>query len=108
MKKGYLGHLDEDQAKKLAGFRELFESGEDLLAKSYPNHMTPWAKEALLLRFLRARKWNLADAEKMLRTNLEYRMTNNVPALSSMSTLGEVLGNPDVKLEDLAQFYPHL
>ena len=107
MKNGYLGHLDEGQAKKLAAFSKIFESGEDLLAKSYPNHMTSWAREALLLRFLRARKWNLAEAEKMLRSNLEYRMTCDVPALSSISKLGEVFGNPDVKLEDIAQFYPH-
>lgn len=100
--------MSEVQKRKLESFGSLFSSGEDLLAKAYPSIMTkPWARQALLLRFLRARKWNPADAEKMLRSDLEYRISNDVPALSAMATVGDIFGNPDVKLESLAQLYPH-
>jgi len=43
----------------------------------------------------------------MLKANIEYRLEHNVPGVSVLTDVADVLENPDVTYPDLAQYYPH-
>jgi len=109
LKKGYLCSLNEKQKATLAEFQKLFpvNSPTSELVKAYPTCYLDWHYDAVLLRFLRARKFVIKDAEKMLKANIKYRIEHAVPGLLAMKDIAEVLDNPDVTYSDLAQYYPH-
>ncbi|PIK59000.1 putative SEC14-like protein 2 isoform X2 [Apostichopus japonicus] len=64
---GRVGDLSSEQAEKLAKFRENLK---DILLEKHNDHY--------LLRFLRARNFNLKKSEEMLRKNVEWRIKKDV------------------------------
>mmetsp|Transcript_14821 Transcript_14821/g.18326 ORF Transcript_14821/g.18326 Transcript_14821/m.18326 type:complete len:286 (-) Transcript_14821:107-964(-) len=74
---GYLGHLSDDQAKILEEFRGEYESFlETDLAETDDKYLKPETKvlvDVLLLRFLRARNFNLKKATTLLKDSHNMR-----------------------------------
>ncbi|GMH92118.1 hypothetical protein TL16_g12251 [Triparma laevis f. inornata] len=106
---GYLGHLNPSQKSTLSSFKSLFQStptSPSAFSKAYPS-VSGCKRDSIFLRFLRARKFSIPDAEKMLRANIEYRLTNEVNALAGLESISEVFDNYDINYEDVAKYYPH-
>ena len=106
---GYLGHLNPSQNAVLETFSAIFApkpGSPSLFDKAYPD-ASGWQRASVLLRFLRARKFSIPDAEKMLRANIEYRLTNDINALAKLETISEVFDNYDIDYSDVAKYYPH-
>jgi hypothetical protein len=62
--------------------------------------------DALLLRFLRARKFDIKLSTDMLNEDISFRLANNVPSMLTQS-LQDVYDNPDVTYSQIAAYYPH-
>ena len=108
-KRGYLSMLSDSQTATFDDFKKLFPatSPTSMIVKAYPHCYLSWHYDAILLRFLRARKFKIKDAEKMLDANIKYRLDHDVPEITALTDIAEVLENPDVTYPDLAQYYPH-
>ncbi|GMI15759.1 hypothetical protein TrVE_jg6160 [Triparma verrucosa] len=106
---GYLGHLNPSQSSALESFSAIFApkpGSPSLFDKAFPD-ASGWQRTSVFLRFLRARKFSIPDAEKMLRANIEYRLTNDINALAKLETISEVFDNYDIDYSDVAKYYPH-
>ena len=60
---GYLGDLDPKQLEVLQSFKESFKERK----------LNPWIDDAFLLRFCRARKFELEKVVEMFENYLEFR-----------------------------------
>ncbi|PIK58997.1 putative SEC14-like protein 2 [Apostichopus japonicus] len=67
---GRVGNLTKDQEAKLAKFKENIK---DVLKDKHTDHH--------LLRFLRARSFNLKKTEEMFREDIEWRATNKISSI---------------------------
>jgi hypothetical protein len=74
MLSSFPGDCSEEQLKTLEQFRAIvtIHNGGTL---------DPRWNEIYLLRFLRARKFNLKETEKMWKDNISWRIKNNVDSL---------------------------
>jgi hypothetical protein len=102
--------LSDSQKSIFDDFKKLFPATSptsSMIVKAYPCLPYPWHYDAILLRFLRARKFKIKDAEKMLNANIKYRVDHEVPDITKFQDIAEVLENPDVTYPELAQYYPH-
>ncbi|XP_071848963.1 SEC14-like protein 2 [Apostichopus japonicus] len=77
---GRVGDLSSEQAEKLAKFRENLK---DILLEKHTDHY--------LLRFLRARNFNLKKSEEMLRKNVEWRIKNKMSTFTKDNPLPEAV-----------------
>lgn len=69
--RGYLGHLTDKEKETLATFRA---SLADVKSVEVEQEIGVFKlDDECLLRFLRARNFNLGKAEKMLRTHIDWR-----------------------------------
>ena len=75
---------------------------------SYGN-LLPWQVDAMLLRFLRARKFNLSATVLMLKANIQFRTDFNVRHLATFIDPDDVFDDPSVNFKQLLMnFYPHM
>lgn len=65
---GHLGHLTEEEEKALVGFKAYLQEKGLYQPGPPPSHDDP-----TLLRFLRARKWSVADAYTQFKDTEEWR-----------------------------------
>lgn len=65
---GHLGHLTDEEEKALGGFRVYLHDKGLYQPGPPPSHDDP-----TLLRFLRARKWSIADAYAQFKDTEEWR-----------------------------------
>lgn len=66
---GHLGHLTEEEENALKGFKAYLQEKGDLYKPGPP----PSHDDPTLLRFLRARKWSIADAYTQFKDTEEWR-----------------------------------
>jgi len=91
---GFLGHLTVVQAERLKEFREVLQSNSmtrDNLGKASDKH---------LLRFMRAREFNIKKAMKMVIEDVEWRreIAGRKMSLSSFPKVAEFVQNGLVRL----------
>jgi len=94
MPSGHLGNLDAKQAQALTAMQAMFAEDRKAVA-DIPDHPFP-LDDYGLLRFLRARKFDIPAAAQMLRKTLEWRKANGVD---------QILSNPPAKLAKLQELY---
>ncbi|KAK7056611.1 hypothetical protein VNI00_002328 [Paramarasmius palmivorus] len=93
---GHLGHLTASQEQSLSAFKEslkkagLYSAGEGEQKASHD--------DATLLRFLRARRWDVPKAQKQFADTQEWRKKHDVDNLYATF-------NPE-EFEDAKRFYP--
>ncbi|XP_065302706.1 SEC14-like protein 2 isoform X1 [Dermacentor albipictus] len=77
---GYLGDLSARQQAALDKFRE-----------AVADVKKPWHSDACLLRWLRAREFDVSKAERMYRNDLEWRKENGVDDILSSYKIPEIV-----------------
>ncbi|KAJ8042971.1 SEC14-like protein 2 [Holothuria leucospilota] len=77
---GRVGDLSKEQAEKLAQFRENLK---DILQEKHTDHY--------LLRFLRARNFNLKKSEEMIRKCIDWRIKNKMSTFIQDNPLPEAI-----------------
>lgn len=76
---GHLGHLSEEQNDALENFRQMI-TAEELYVPATDNK-PPSHDDALLLRFLRARRFVPKDALQQFRETDQWRKANDLEGL---------------------------